>query len=266
MNGTSLSTTVFAPHGFPKLPVDEALAQAAQAGFRQVELSRHHTDLDMAARVAETLGLTIWAVHGTLSGAHRSDDEQARKASVRSEVERLKASAAFAPCPYVVHYTNRVHDPRAGEAFRRSILELAEDADRLGITLAVETAPDKPSNERYPDSREITDFVRGLDHPSVRICIDLNHSNLQETLPDVAHNARGLIANIHVSDNHGVKEEHLLPGEGVIDFPAAFRAIAEAGYTGALNLELHTPGYPEREALESARRWAERRLREIPAG
>ena len=173
------------------------------------------------------------------------------------ELPRLERAAEFAPCPYVVHYLDRFNDPRRGVAFRRSIEELMGHAERLGLTLAIETVPDKPSNERYPLCREVAGLVRSLDSPRAAVCVDLNHSNLAENLSDAIADCSGTIATIHVSDNHGECEEHLPPGQGATDFAAAFAALRAAGYTGAVNLECHFGAHPTVADLQELRKWAE---------
>jgi sugar phosphate isomerase/epimerase len=70
------------------------------------------------------------------------------------------------------------------------------------------------------------------------------------------------VKNIHVSDNHGEKEEHLPPGEGIIDFRSAFQALRANGYTGPCNLEFHFPGcqIPSEEDLRQVRMQMEKLL------
>ena len=265
MRGVSTSTSIMKGEDGKGLPLEEALDGIAAAGFEQIELSRRHKDLDDVVPKVSRSGLRVWSVHGTLGGQAISSSETERRQAVEQACRHLDIAAAFAPCPYVIHYLNRVHDPAAGVAFRKSVAELHEVAAPLGITLAVETAPDKVSNERFPDSVELTAFVRSFDSPLVGVCLDVNHANLGEDLGAVIEHCRGLIANIHVSDNHGVTEDHLLPGEGSIDLPAAMLAIHQAGYAGPLNLECRYPGTPPKEVLVGMRRWAEAVLKSIHA-
>ena len=89
------------------------------------------------------------------------------------------------------------------------------------------------------------------------VCMDLNHSSLRENLETAAAGCAELIANIHVSDNRGEKEDHLIPGEGVLDFVPAMRALRAAGYSGPVNLECHLPSPPDVATLVRLRKWAE---------
>lgn len=257
MKGVSISTTVYGPKTQDCLPLETALRGLAEAGYTQVEISRKHQGLAASASLMEALGIRVWAVHGALGGGHIFDDEPRRRECLEREVLRMRDSAPFAPCPYVVHYTSRSHDPRVAVAFRKSIEELAPSAEELRLTLAVETVPDKVQNERFPGTAEVADFVRSFEDPFVQLCFDVNHSNLGEDLADAVANCDGVISDIHVSDNHGELEDHLPPGEGIIDLPAAMQALADAGYEGPLNMEFHTPDYPTLEELVAAREWAE---------
>jgi len=257
VKGVSCSTTIYGPKGKDVLPFMTALEGLAEAGFEFIEISRKHNDLTAHVGAIASLGLKVWSVHGTFGGGHLFDDEARRRQCVENEIVHMRDSAPFAPCPYVLHYTSRLNDPRAAVAFRKSTEELVPAAEELNLTLAVETVPDKVQNERFPDSKEVTDFARSFNHPLVQVTLDVNHSNLAEDLMDVVKNCDGIISDIHVSDNNGEYEDHLPPGEGIIDLPAVMQAIHDAGYTGPLNLECHTPDYPTQAELVGLREWAE---------
>jgi len=42
-------------------------------------------------------------------------------------------------------------------------------------------------------------------------------------------------------DTHGRDEEHLLPGQGIVDFRRVFRRLGSLGYTGPFTLDFGTP-------------------------
>jgi len=255
---TSLSTSVFGPE---KQPDDllRFLETTRQAGYEYVELSRKQFDLASRADAIRSTGVAVWSVHGCLGGDAFSCDESLRKAAVAKEIARVEDAAAFGPVPVVEHYLYRQLDPVYGRNFRRSIEELYAASHDAGVILTIETVPYKPQiNERYADSAEVAAFVRSFDAEDLRITIDINHSNLHEDLFQVCANCRGLIANVHMSDNHGEWEDHLPPGEGIIDFPAVFAALRECGYTGPANLEMHAGAAPVTAAwLEKIRKYVE---------
>jgi sugar phosphate isomerase/epimerase len=42
---------------------------------------------------------------------------------------------------------------------------------------------------------------------------------------------------VHIHDNMGKEDEHLIPGDGIIDWNAFADALREIGYTGVISLE-----------------------------
>lgn len=225
-----------------------------QAGYSSIELSRKQHNIASRAKQIKNTGLKVWSIHGVLGIGSVSSDETIRQAAVAEEIARLEDTAMFAPCPYVVHYLDRYNDPVYGENFRRSIEEIYICSSRLGFDLAIETAPYKPQhNERYPDSREIADFVRSFHASDLNMTIDINHSNLNEDLETVCKNCHGLISNVHISDNHGEWEDHLPPGDGNIDLSAVFAALRKNGYIGPWNLEMHLSDKLDWKTLQNIR-------------
>lgn len=258
LNEVSLSTSVF---GSEKQPDDllRFLDITREAGYGYVELSRKQFDLSPRASAIRDTGVSVWSVHGCLGGDAFSCDESVRRAAVEKEIARIGDAAAFGRVPVVEHYLYRQLDPVYGGNFRRSIEELYAASHEAGVILTIETVPYKPKiNERYADSAEVAAFVRSFGAEDLRVTIDINHSNLHEDLMKVCANCRGLIANVHMSDNHGEWEDHLPPGEGIIDFPAVFAALRENGYAGPANLEMHAGSRPvTAEWLADIRRYVE---------
>lgn len=235
----SISTSIFPREDNPTYLL-AFLQKIKSAGFDYVEIGRKHTNISNRTEEIANIGIKVWAIHGDLPRNCISFDETLRQQAVEEELRRMDDTAAYAPCPYVIHYMDRLQDPRFGRQFRKSIEQLHAKAKELGFVLAIETAPYKPQvNERYPDSKEISDFVRSFQSPNVRVTVDINHSNLKEDLIQVAANCRGVIGNIHVSDNMGLWEDHLPPGEGTINIRGVLLAMIKCGYTGPCNVECH---------------------------
>ncbi|MCF6175501.1 MAG: sugar phosphate isomerase/epimerase [Victivallaceae bacterium] len=236
----SISTTMFGHEHDGGLDLIECLEMIKASGFTMAEISHKQRNIKQRETQIRATEVKILAIHGSLGGNAGNLDETERKAAVEAEFLRLEDTAPFAPCPYVVHYLDRFNNPEHGRMFRKSIEELYVRSSQLGFNMAIETAPYKPQiNERYPDSKEIADFVRSFAKPDLNMTIDINHSNLHESLVKVCENCCGIIAHVHMSDNHGAWEDHLPPGEGTINFPEVFVALRTNGYTGPWNLELH---------------------------
>ena len=270
MNGNvidkiSLSTCAVSAKACPELSLAGRLEMVCRAGYEYIEFDHPAAEPLNRAEVLPAIrnsGLKVWAVHGIMKDGCLSPDETVRKAAVEKAFRFAAELAEFAPCPLVEHYFDRFNDPAPGKRFRRSVEELYEKVSALGFILCIETVPWKPwTDERYADSLEVSEFVRSFRKDDLQMTFDVNHSNIHEDLIHAAENCAGLVKDIHVSDNHGECEEHLPPGEGIIDFPAAFRALRANGYTGPCNLEFSFKGRtPTVEMLRAVREKMEKML------
>ena len=72
------------------------------------------------------------------------------------------------------------------------------------------------------------------------LTLDIGHVFCTETAPlrQVYGKFSGLIRNIHIEDIRNRKHEHLMFGEGELDFPAILRVLSDNKYTGLINVEL----------------------------
>jgi sugar phosphate isomerase/epimerase len=83
--------------------------------------------------------------------------------------------------------------------------------------------------------------------------VDLSHAAIAQTSPvEMAERLGTRLRHIHLTDGSGsAKDEHLVPGRGVMDAAGFLRHLARSGFAGHLVLEINTrkAGTPaEREA------------------
>jgi L-ribulose-5-phosphate 3-epimerase len=94
-----------------------------------------------------------------------------------------------------------------------------------------------------------------IQHPLFDLTVDLGHVHCVET-GEVADHVRGWgprIANVHVEDMARGVHEHLMFGQGTMDFPPIIRALRDVSYQGGLNVELSRHSHM---AVEAVRRSA----------
>ncbi len=145
-----------------------------------------------------------------------------------AEVERALQIARRIPMKvFVVHLGwPRTHKGFGGsnrDAARRSLETLFEIAEPLGVRLAVEVIP----NDLSRAGSLVHLAEEDLESAEIGICLDFGHAHLDGDLVDAIEIVSGHLASLHVHDNRGRADDHLVPFEGTIDWPAARDGAAE---------------------------------------
>ncbi len=116
-----------------------------------------------------------------------------------------------------------------------------EYADRAGVRLGFEPEPGMfiDTLVRYGDLLEELDRRR-IDTSRLGLTIDIGHLHCQGELPigEQIRSWADRLANVHIEDMRSGVHEHLMFGEGEIDFRPVIAALAEIGYAGLLGVEL----------------------------
>ena len=88
---------------------------------------------------------------------------------------------------------------------------------------------------------DVLELVKTIDSPNCRFCLDTGHSTMESGAISPANAVRLVgkeyLAVMHVHDNMGQFDEHLLPGTGIIDWDAYCASLREIGYDGVFNCE-----------------------------
>lgn len=114
---------------------------------------------------------------------------------------------------------------------------------KAGIVLLYENVP--PHGIRELGS-EPGDFDALFDYyknePFVQMNIDTGHAHITDTMECLSVRHANRWAYTHINDNFGVKDDHVAPGDGTMDFSSVAKSACEAGYSGPLMMEYHEKG------------------------
>jgi sugar phosphate isomerase/epimerase len=193
-------------------------------------------------------------------------------------LQSLEALAPYAPAA-ILCFTG----PGDRETAIRGVREVAREAEKLGLRLAVE-----PFQLEGIDSWSVLNtlgdaarFVDEVGSDAVGIQFDVWHlwntPDVLDEIPSYAH----LIAGVHVSDWREPTRgwaDRVLPGDGAADLPALLGVLEDVGWDGFYDLEIFSDNgafgsaYPDSlwdlDAAELARRgresfvqcWSKRRV------
>jgi sugar phosphate isomerase/epimerase len=233
-----LSTYLFVNHELTAALVGEA----ARAGVSAIELfcSRGHFDYrsgDDGRELASWLSgnnMTLHSIHSPTtrdfqptreSGAPLSicDPERLRRQEAVDEIKRALDLVEYVPFRYCIQHVARsrdIPDERKWDATFSSLEHLSLFARQRGVTIAIENTPGEmatPAN--------LKNFLVQTRLANVKLCFDTGHAHLDGGVIPALETARDLIATSHIHDNHGERDEHLLPFEGTIDWDASLTAL-----------------------------------------
>ena len=227
-------------------PLNEELFRAyAEAGITEMEISPKAEDCDTldiapAVQYAKTYGVHLWSFHLPFHPFTRlnpaSLDENVRKFTVDYFVKLIRKNAAFGIDKFVVHASGEPIRPEDRETSMqnamRSLKEMAEQAAREGVTIAVEDLPRTCLGNCSDDMKRLLSADSRL-----RMCFDTNHL-LGEDLTEFVKKTGDKIITTHVSDYDFINERHWLPGEGKIDWQSLIKTLNEVNYQGTWMYEI----------------------------
>ena len=125
------------------------------------------------------------------------------------------------------------------EAFERLVRGLEQTlraAEPLGVTLGFEPEPGMLIDTMTRFERLASYF----DSPHFGLTLDVGHLHCLGEVPiaDQIARWRPHVVNVHIEDMRAGVHEHLMFGEGELDFPPILRAFQQVGYSGGLHVEL----------------------------
>lgn len=134
-----------------------------------------------------------------------------------------------------------VTEKRALSSLTTACSALCAFAEARGVTIAFEPEPGM-FIETMDQYRALRDK---LNHPRFALTLDLGHVHCLAD-GDPAERIRefaGDLRNIHIEDMRRGTHEHLMFGDGEMDFPAIFAALREIKYEGGVYVELSRHGH-----------------------
>jgi sugar phosphate isomerase/epimerase len=140
-----------------------------------------------------------------------------------------------------------------------SLRVLARSCAHMDALLLVET-PLPHLVGGHPD--EFAHVIKPLDR-AVGACFDTSHATLGHHWDGFMNVAGDRLVHVHANDHHGHRDDHLPPGEGLIDWKHIRGTLAAVGFDGWIVLELSCPIGPLSEFMSGALRRA-RALFDVP--
>lgn len=164
------------------------------------------------------------------------DTERIRRLDAVDEIKRALEVAESIPFKFLVQHLGhgrQMADPRKTDAAFSSLEHLSVFAKARGVTIALENRQDELGS---PSS--LQHFITDTHLHDLRLCFDTGHAHVEAGVEAGFDMMRDRVATTHLHDNHGEKDEHLLPFEGTIDWETILGAFSAAPEALPIVLEL----------------------------
>jgi sugar phosphate isomerase/epimerase len=260
-------------NGFAHHRVEDAVSILADLGYRSVALTLDHHALNPydeaeCSRQAEALRVLLerhgmhsvieagarflldpWRKHQPTLLSPAGEEQERRSEFLRRAVDLASDLNADA----VSFWSGRALDAPGDDVLMNRLVEgcrrLCHYAAQRNVRLAFEPEPGM-FIDTMPRFGELHMRVA---HPSFGLTLDIGHLHCQGELPIADHVRRwkDWLWNVHLEDMRRGVHEHLMFGDGEIDFREVLAALREIDYAGGVHVELSRHSH---DAVEAARR------------
>ena len=239
--------------------MEECIRRCHAAGYRVLDMNCHdmsNPGMPLAAddweawahRIAELAGAL--GVEFSQSHAHfynflnprigdvQWHNELIRRSIIVSGILRVKWMTVHAATETDSLGYSHTRSKAGNLAFFPQYFELAFRCGvGVGSNMFSIATPTQRTFTAAPD--DLIDLVDSFQDGRVQICWDFGHANLTGFDQCTALRQVGKrLKSTHIADNHGVRDEHLLPFYGAIDWPPILRTLKEIGYAGDFTYEI----------------------------
>jgi sugar phosphate isomerase/epimerase len=239
-------------------PLERALDWAVQHGFTRVDFNADNPPNYPATftpeRVrgvrerCEAAGLRL-GIH-SLSAVNMAEISPVMHAAADAYLQQNFDLARELGCGYVICHGGFHFSSDREARFQVSIDRMrraADWAEARGIDIYFENhnrEPERAEIHYLPyDVEETRRFLDAIQSPRFKWAFNAGHAHLLPNGFDDFLNAFGVerIGQVRLNDTNGEYEDHLLPGDGIVDFRYVFRRLSAAGYQGPFTLDFGTP-------------------------
>lgn len=167
---------------------------------------------------------------------------------------RAVDAAAFLGSGCVSCWSGIVHDTIADDDVWRRLTEglspVLKRAAQRGVVIGFEPEPGM-----FIDTMDkFAELAQRVSSPQLKLTLDLGHLHCLGEVPiaDQIDRWKTHLVNVHIEDMRRGIHEHLMFGEGEMDFPPIIEALALAGYRGGVHVELSRHSHDAPRAVRRA--------------
>lgn len=234
------------------IDTDVPLFEEDAAGFERTLLG--------VRRDAQNAGIEIYQAHGPWRWPPQDSTPEEREERFE-KMSRSILGCQILGCPnFIIHPIMPFgdwQDPEPEKLWEMNLeffSRLCEVAKAHDTVICFENMPMLALSLSTPE--QILRFVKMIDSPYMRVCLDTGHCSVFGQSPADAVRLFGkeYLRAMHVHDNDSRADRHMLPGEGVIDWDDFAKALAEIGCECPVSIETAVSGKIPPDQRDAAER------------
>lgn len=219
--------------------------------------SEYYKNKDLLAKekaAADAAGIKFSQLHGIWPAYETTPEGLKEK---REHLIWAIENAHLLGCERVVYHPDMPLGFDAdGEEIYRSNLETAKVllpyAKKHNVTVCIENMPFTAA--QFSRACRMIELVEEIDHPLFKMCLDTGHvAVFGDDCGEAVKRIGKHLAALHVHDNDGTADQHILPYLGVINWEGFVKALGEIGFSGTLSFETAPKKNLPKDELEAAR-------------
>ena len=268
----------YSTNAFKKFTLIDSIEKIARLGFRGVEIMGDRPHLyppDFAEKQLEHLNevlaknnltvtnlnsFTLFAVGDTYLPSWIEPEKERREIRIRHTLDSLQIAKklgcrniSIPPGGPLVGSSRQ----QAMKLFYQGLERVVATAEALGVMVLVEPEPDL----MIETTAQFKEFIKDVKSKAIGINFDIGHFFCVGDDPRQAFEELfQWVGHVHIEDIAPSRaHNHLIAGQGAIEFKAIFETMVRLGYSGHISLEL----YPYLDAPEEAGRESLEYLRPV---
>ena len=235
-----------------------------ETDFFNLPLDEFENTLRDQRALIESVGLSVSQAHSPWRYPSQDATPEGRAMWLEAMKKAIYGTHVLG-CPrFVVHplmpYCDKGDNPEEVWALNEVFFaSLADYAKEYGVTVCVENLP----FPEYPLTtvEQVCEIVDKLDRDNLKVCLDTGHAAIffGSRVGDAVRYIGNRLEAVHIHDNMGKIDEHLIPGDGIVDWEDFAIALGEIGYDKVVSLETSAKHkfHPESEWEERERALAD---------
>ena len=148
--------------------------------------------------------------------------------------------------------------------FYKRLYPVMEKHD-VAVLIENSTRANMGENYYFFTGADMRDFLVYAAHPLLGACWDTGHANIEGPQYDEIIALGDYLKAVHINDNRGERDEHLMPFCGTVSMEEVMHALADIGFSGYFTFECDSTLRPGRYWLGDRRRFkGDKRLNNPP--